>query len=125
MRALSSSRSRWRPCERLPSLGKALGKSPQNRGPRPGMKLARIVAMYILVIEDDPAGAEFLSRGLREEGFAVDAATDADQAVDAVRLCEYDAIVLDVMLPVQDGFSLCRRWRADGIAAPILFLTAR
>ena len=81
--------------------------------------------MKILVVEDDPAGAEFLSNGLREEGFAVDVAADGDEADDDVRLYEYDAIVLDVMLPGQDGFSLCRRWRADGIAAPILFLTAR
>jgi DNA-binding response OmpR family regulator len=79
----------------------------------------------ILVVDDEPAGAEFLSKGLREEGFAVDVATDGEEADDHVRLSEYDAIVLDVMLPGQDGFSLCRRWRAEGVATPILFLTAR
>ena len=79
----------------------------------------------LLVVEDEEPTAAFLRRGLSEEGFAVDVAGDVAGAYQAVRIYEYDAIVLDVMLPGGDGFSLCRRWRADGVKTPILFLTAR
>lgn len=82
-------------------------------------------SVKLLVVEDERAGAEFLRKGLSEEGFAVDVATDGDEADDAVHEIDYDAVILDVMLPGQDGFTLCRRWRAEGIAIPILFLTAR
>lgn len=79
----------------------------------------------MLVVEDEKPTAAFLWKGLSEEGFAVDVATDAQHADESVRVYEYDAIVLDVMLPGGDGFSLCRRWRAAGLKTPILFLTAR
>jgi DNA-binding response OmpR family regulator len=79
----------------------------------------------ILIVEDEEATANFLRKGLSEEGFAVDVATDADRAEIAVALNEYDLILLDVMLPVRDGFSLCRQWRESGLTVPILFLTAR
>jgi DNA-binding response OmpR family regulator len=79
----------------------------------------------VLVVEDEKPTAKFLKRGLAEEGFAVDVAADATSAATAVRVYEYDAIVLDVMLPGGDGFSLCQRWRAEGMKTPILFLTAR
>jgi DNA-binding response OmpR family regulator len=79
----------------------------------------------LLIVEDEKPTATFLQRGLSEEGFAVDVAADAKSAATAVRLYEYDAIVLDVMLPGGDGFSLCQRWRAEGVKTPILFLTAR
>lgn len=81
--------------------------------------------MKLLVVEDEKPTAAFLRRGLSEEGYAVDVAVDAQSADAAVRVYEYDAIVLDVMLPGGDGFSLCQRWRADGVKTPILFLTAR
>ena len=81
--------------------------------------------MKLLVVEDEKAAAAFLRRGLTEEGFAVDVATDAASADEAVRVYDFDAIVLDVMLPGADGFTLCRRWRAAGVKVPILFLTAR
>ena len=66
----------------------------------------------ILVVEDEAPTAEFLHRGLTEEGFAVDLAADAAAADEAVAVNEYDAIVLDVLLPGGDGFALCQRWRA-------------
>ena len=81
--------------------------------------------MKLLIVEDEKPTAAFLRRGLLEEGFAVDVATDAPSADEAVRMFEFDAIVLDVMLPGGDGFSLCQRWRAAGVTTPILFLTAR
>ena len=81
--------------------------------------------MKLLVVEDERAAAAFLLRGLSEEGYAVDVARDADEADELAQLHAYDAILLDVMLPGRDGFSLCREWRACGIACPILFLTAR
>ena len=81
--------------------------------------------MKILVVEDEAPTAAFLKRGLGEEGFAVDVARDAAEAAEALGLYDYDLILLDVMLPGSDGFTLCRRWRASGVTAPILFLTAR
>jgi DNA-binding response OmpR family regulator len=81
--------------------------------------------MKLLIVEDEAPAATFLRRGLSEEGFAVDVAADAQSADQAVAVSEYDAIVLDVMLPGGDGFTLCRRWRQAGLTTPILFLTAR
>ena len=81
--------------------------------------------MKILIVEDERATAAFLRRGLSEEGYAVDVACDGDEADERVRVYDYDAIVLDVMLPGRDGFNLCRQWRTAGMNAPILFLTAR
>jgi DNA-binding response OmpR family regulator len=79
----------------------------------------------LLIVQDERRTAAFLRRGLAEEGFAVDVATDAKGADEAVQVNDYDAIVLDVMLSGGDGISLCRRWRAAGLKTPILFLTAR
>lgn len=81
--------------------------------------------MKLLIVEDEKPTTIFLKRGLSEEGFAVDTAATGDEAEEAVSVYEYDAIVLDVMLPGTDGFTLCRRWRQRGITTPILFLTAR
>jgi DNA-binding response OmpR family regulator len=81
--------------------------------------------MKILVVEDEAPMAAFLRRGLTELGFAVDLASDARSADEAAAVSEYDLIVLDVMLPGGDGFSLCRRWRESGLRSPVLFLTAR
>jgi two-component system copper resistance phosphate regulon response regulator CusR len=79
----------------------------------------------LLIVEDERPTTDFLRRGLSEEGFAVDVAADARSAGAAVRLYDYDVIVLDVMLPGGDGFSLCQHWRSGGVKTPILFLTAR
>lgn len=81
--------------------------------------------MKILVVEDEVPTAGFLRRGLTEEGFAVDVASDARCADESVHAVDYDAILLDVMLPGGDGFSLCKRWREMGLTLPIIFLTAR
>jgi heavy metal response regulator len=81
--------------------------------------------MRVLIVEDEPDIAAFLQRGLKEEGYAVDAVDNGDDAVDWALAAEYDAIVLDVLLPGRDGFSVCRELRARGLAAPILMLTAR
>jgi two-component system OmpR family response regulator len=81
--------------------------------------------MRILVVEDDVKLAGLLRRGLTEEGHATDVASTGDEALWMAEAVEYDAIVLDLMLPGIDGIELCRRWRADGVGAPVLMLTAR
>ena len=82
--------------------------------------------MHLLLVEDDPTISRFLLRGLREENHVVDLAEDGDAAEQFVSATEYDAILLDVMLPGQaDGFTLCRRFREAGIDSPVLMLTAR
>jgi two-component system copper resistance phosphate regulon response regulator CusR len=81
--------------------------------------------MKILVVEDEPVAAAFLSRGLREEGYAVDVAGTSADADRAVAVYEYDLIVLDVMIPGLDGFQLLTKWRGAGLSVPVLFLTAR
>lgn len=80
--------------------------------------------MKVLVVEDEAPTATALKLGLSEEGFAVDVAADAPAADEAVRVYEYDAIILDVRLPGGHGFTLCRQWREAGLTTPILFLTA-
>jgi len=81
--------------------------------------------MRVLVVEDDPKLAALLGRGLREEGVAADVANRGEDALWMAGSTEYDAVVLDVMLPGIDGFEACARLRADGVAAPVLLLTAR
>ncbi|HEX6461609.1 MAG TPA: response regulator transcription factor [Thermoleophilaceae bacterium] len=81
--------------------------------------------MRVLVVEDDPKLAVLLGRGLREEGLAVDVTDRGEDAQWMAGSTDYDALVLDVMLPGIDGFETCRRLRADGVAAPVLMLTAR
>jgi two-component system, OmpR family, response regulator len=79
----------------------------------------------ILVVEDDLRMAAAIRRGLRYEGLVVDVARDGEQALRTVAATDYDAVVLDVMLPGLDGFETCRRLRADGRWLPVLMLTAR
>jgi DNA-binding response OmpR family regulator len=81
--------------------------------------------MRILVVEDDPRMAGLLSRALRETGYAVDIARDGIQGADQASLVPYDLVVLDVMLPGMDGFSVCQRVRAAHGRMPILMLSAR
>src|SRR5688572_7092502 len=81
--------------------------------------------MRILIVEDDVKMATLMRRGLREEGMAADVADRGEDAVWIAGSTEYDAVVLDVMLPGMDGFETCRRLRADGVWAPVLMLTAR
>ena len=81
--------------------------------------------MRVLVVEDENKMAALIRRGLREEGLIADVARTGEDALWMAGSTEFDAIVLDVMLPGLDGFETCRRLRADGVWAPILMLTAR
>jgi two-component system, OmpR family, response regulator len=79
----------------------------------------------VLVVEDDVRMAAAIRRGLRFEGLVVDIAADGEAALRTVGAVDYDAIVLDVMMPGLDGFETCERLRRDGVWAPVLMLTAR
>ena len=81
--------------------------------------------MRVLVVEDDVKLAAVIRRGLRNESIAADVATQGEDALWMAGSTEYDAIVLDVMLPGKDGFETCRLLREDGVWSPILMLTAR
>jgi two-component system, OmpR family, response regulator len=79
----------------------------------------------VLVVEDDAAMAAMLSRGLRRAGYAVDAVGTGADAVWSITEADYDAVVLDAMIPAPDGFEVCRQVRAAGRWVPVLMLTAR
>jgi two-component system, OmpR family, response regulator len=81
--------------------------------------------MRILVVEDELKMASLLQRGLVEEAHAADVARTGDDALWMARAVEYDAIVLDVMLPGPNGFEVCRQLREAGVWSPVLMLTAR
>src|SRR5919204_3661760 len=81
--------------------------------------------MRVLVVEDDVRMAAALRRGLQAEGIVTDIATRGEDALWMVGATEFDAVVLDLMLPGIDGFETCRRLREDSIWAPIIMLTAR
>jgi DNA-binding response OmpR family regulator len=81
--------------------------------------------MRVLVVEDVRPMAEALAKGLREQGYAVDVAMDGETALEQAEINQYDAIVLDLMLPRLDGLAVCRALRAQGARVPILMLTAR
>jgi len=81
--------------------------------------------MRVLIVEDDVKMAGLLRRGLVEEGLAADGARAGEDALWMAGAVEYDAIVLDVMLPGMDGYELCRRLREAGRWSPVLMLTAR
>jgi DNA-binding response OmpR family regulator len=79
----------------------------------------------ILLVEDEPRAAQMLAKGLREEAYAVDVVGDGDRAVYQAAITEYDAIILDVMVPLQDGLAVCRAIRREGSTVPVVMLTAR
>jgi two-component system OmpR family response regulator len=81
--------------------------------------------MRVLIVEDDAKLASLVRRGLSREGMAADVALNGEDAVPRAEATDYDAIVLDVMLPGIDGFEVCRRLRAAEVWSPILMLTAR
>ncbi|NUB16671.1 response regulator [Azospirillum brasilense] len=81
--------------------------------------------MRLLVVEDDPALARQLAERLVGEGYAVDRAADGEEGQFLGETEPYDAIVLDLGLPRVDGLTVLRSWRAQGIAAPVIILTAR
>jgi two-component system OmpR family response regulator len=79
----------------------------------------------LLVVDDDAKLSRAVGRGLRAEGYAVDVVDDGEAALMQAAIWDYDAIVLDVMLPRRDGFEVCRVLRERGCWAPVLMLTAR
>ncbi len=81
--------------------------------------------MRILVIEDEDKVASFIKRGLEEERYAVDVAPDGDEGMALAELAPYDVIVLDLMLPGMNGFQILKRLRDEGVATPVIILTAR
>ena len=81
--------------------------------------------MRILIVEDEPAAAQMLAKGLREQTYAVDLAGDGEAALYQVSINDYDLILLDVNLPGKDGLEVCRELRANGLTVPVLMLTAR
>src|SRR3989338_4223908 len=81
--------------------------------------------MRILVIEDEKKITDFIKRGLKEEGYAVDVAYDGQEGEFLAKTNEYDLILLDLMLPKVDGLSVCKNLRASGILTPIIMLTAK
>ena len=80
--------------------------------------------MRLLIIEDDKKISDGLLKGLRQESFAVDQAFDGIQGENLAKINDYDAIILDIRLPLQDGFKTCRNLRRDKVLTPILMLTA-
>ncbi|WP_431861712.1 response regulator transcription factor [Azospirillum sp.] len=81
--------------------------------------------MRILVVEDDAELAEQLAHSLEAAGYAVDRADNGEDALHLGGTEPYDAVVLDLGLPVMDGLTVLKRWRADGVTVPVLVLTAR
>jgi two-component system copper resistance phosphate regulon response regulator CusR len=81
--------------------------------------------MLILIAEDEPKTARFLRKGLTENGYVVDWASDGEAALEAGLCRDHDLIILDVMLPRRDGWNVLVELRKAGNTAPVLFLTAR
>lgn len=78
-----------------------------------------------MLVEDESRVAGFIAKGLREQAYAVDVAADGEQASYQASVNEYDFVILDVMLPLRNGYQVCRDLRATGFRKPILMLTAR
>ncbi len=81
--------------------------------------------MRLLLVEDDPKISSFLMRGLREDQHLVDLLVSGAQVSELARVEEYDAILLDIMLPALDGFQVCRQLRQQGVDTPVLVISAR
>jgi two-component system, OmpR family, copper resistance phosphate regulon response regulator CusR len=81
--------------------------------------------MRILLVEEEPSAARMLSKGLREHTYAVDVAVNGEDAMYRAAITDYDAIILDVMLPMHDGLDVCRQLRHAGSTVPVLMVTAR
>src|SRR5438874_4419334 len=81
--------------------------------------------MRVLLVEDEPNASRILAKGLREQAYAVDVSADGEAALVQLATNDYDAVILDVMLPLKDGFAVCRSVRDAGSSVPILMLTAR
>ncbi len=81
--------------------------------------------MRVLLVEDEERIADFVSRGLSERGYAVDVASDGEEALQWAHVADFDVVILDVMLPGRDGIEVCRALRGRGVRTPIVMLTAR
>lgn len=81
--------------------------------------------MRILVVEDDRKIASFVVKGLKQSGFAADHCADGEAGLLLARSTEYDAAVIDIMLPRLDGLSLVQQLRKDGVQTPVIFLSAK
>ncbi len=81
--------------------------------------------MRILLVEDEPQIADFIVRGLTENGHSVDLATDGEEALHWPGVADFDLFILDVMLPLRDGIDVCNTLRKQGLRTPVLMLTAR
>jgi len=79
----------------------------------------------ILIVEDETKLACFIQKGLMEEAFAVDVVANGETALDRIKATAYDLIILDIMIPGVDGFSVCREIRVSGLELPVLMLSAR
>jgi len=81
--------------------------------------------MRVLLVEDEHKISAYVKRGLEEAGYAVDAVFNGQDALDWAMSAQYDLIILDVMLPIKDGLTVCRELRRAGDSTPVLILTAR
>ncbi|MBU0604928.1 MAG: response regulator transcription factor [Candidatus Omnitrophica bacterium] len=81
--------------------------------------------MRILVVEDEKKIAEFIRRGLKEEGYAVDMAHDGEEGLFLAKTNDYDLVLLDLMLPKLDGLTLCKKLKGAKIKTPVIMLTAK
>jgi DNA-binding response OmpR family regulator len=81
--------------------------------------------MRVLIVEDDQNLAETIKSGLEESGYAVDWVSDGLSGLDMISAYSYDVIILDIMLPGMDGFTICQKIRSKHIDSPVLILTAR
>jgi two-component system copper resistance phosphate regulon response regulator CusR len=101
------------------------GNRPSSVTIRPERQALHDATMKILVIEDEPKTALYLRKGLSEHGFVVDVVHHGIEGLHLARTREYDAVLLDIMLPGQDGWSILSTLRRDGRQTPVLCLTAR
>lgn len=81
--------------------------------------------MRILVIEDEKKIADFIKRGLKEEGYAIDTSYDGENGFFLAKTNDYDLILLDLMIPKIDGLTLCKKIKAEKISTPVIMLTAK
>jgi DNA-binding response OmpR family regulator len=81
--------------------------------------------LRLLVVEDEPSLLSIITKRLKEEGYGVDSAKDGREGENYISSAEYDCIILDIMIPFQDGLTLLRKIRAKNISAPVLLLTAK
>src|SRR5439155_24784083 len=104
-----------------------MGPSPSRHPGNDGSSWYRIIGetVHILIVEDEPKIAGFVRRGLMENGFVVDVVENGEQGLEYALARKVDLIILDVVLPQRDGWSLLTELRRVDVQTPVLFLTAR